>query len=152
MKLPNIRASTRAIVDDDDYEELMKYTWRLSAHGYARSQKNKINVFMHRWILKAPLYKDNRNVETDHINGKKLDNRKENLRLCNHSENGKNKAVYKNNRLGIKGVKVDHGRYRAVISVSKGNVISLGQFDTVLEAANAYKEAQKRYHGTFAKT
>ena len=63
-----------ALVDDEDYDELNKYKWYLS-HGYAETKfgekGNKINVYMHRLIMKTPL-----NMECDHWDGNTLNSQK----------------------------------------------------------------------------
>ncbi|MBL0320755.1 MAG: HNH endonuclease [Alphaproteobacteria bacterium] len=55
------------------------------------------HVYMHRYIMTAKA-----GQEVDHINGNKLDNRKENLRLASHSQNCKNQAKPKTTRQDIK--------------------------------------------------
>lgn len=64
------------LVDLEDVDRLSNYKWRLET-GYAifgKSKKNKIS--MHRFILNY--YGE---LEVDHINRNKLDNRKDNLRI-----------------------------------------------------------------------
>ena len=80
-----------ALVDDEDFEEMSKVTWHLVkshntcyAHGYIKHSSKKM-VYMHRLILKTP-----EDMDTDHINGNGLDNRKENLRVVTHCENQRN--------------------------------------------------------------
>ena len=51
-------------------------------------------------------------VQVDHINGDPLDNRKENLRICMHSENCRNRKVRSDSRSGYKGVQIkSSGRF-----------------------------------------
>ena len=80
-----------ALVDDEDFEEVSKVTWYLVkirntcyAHGYVKPPSKKME-YMHRLILKTP-----EDMETDHINGNGLDNRKENLRVVTHRQNMQN--------------------------------------------------------------
>ena len=76
-------AQTTAIVDEDDYDWLMAYgRWWMNENGYAVCNKGKKKVRMHRLINKTEP-----EFITDHINGNRLDNRKENLRTVDHSEN-----------------------------------------------------------------
>jgi len=78
----------------------------------------------------------------DHINGNKLDNRWCNLREANHSQNGQNKAVGKNNKSGLKGVRMlKSGKYAAYLC--------LGSFETKEEAKAIYDEAAVKLHGVF---
>lgn len=81
------------IVDESDYEWLKKYRWFLNA-GYAYTNARDAIIGsrksnMGRVILKAPLDK-----VVDHINGNKLDNRRENLRVVTALENYRNKHGY----------------------------------------------------------
>ncbi len=88
----------------------------------------------------------------DHINGNKLDNRRENLRVCTLAENNRNRTIYKNNKSGFKGVYWSRAdkKWRAQIKINN-RMIYLGIFDDLLEAALTYDEAAVRYHGKFAK-
>lgn len=101
---------------------------------------------MHREIMQTPM-----ELQTDHINGNKLDNRKENLRICTCSENQHNKKIYKNNLSGYKGVYFDKANncWRALIRIN-GKKIYLGTFYASKDAAKAYDIAAKKYFGEFA--
>ena len=52
----------------------------------------------------------------DHINGDRLDNRKENLRVCTQAENLRNRKMNKNNSAGFKGVARSGSKWRARIT------------------------------------
>ena len=102
---------------------------------------------MHRFIMKP---KSNEYV--DHINGDKLDNRKENLRICTKKENQRNQKVRKDNTSGYKGVALMAGKYwRAYITSGGSRQKHLGNFKTKEEAARAYDEKAKEYFGEFAR-
>jgi len=92
-------------IDDCDYELVSKYTWCLS-YGYAVTtikHNGKKLQLMHRMIIGVT----DRWTLVDHINGNKLDNTRSNLRLCNASENARNRGATKNNTTGIKGLYYD---------------------------------------------
>lgn len=92
--MPKTIALTRgheAIVDDDDYKWLSKMKWHASVTPggtvYAARKKpsgdgTRTIQYMHRVINETP-----DGMDTDHLNGNTLDNRKANLRACTRSEN-----------------------------------------------------------------
>jgi len=84
----------------------------------------------------------------DHINGDKSDDRFENLRVADHSQNQAN-AKWKTNTSGMKGVRLNSGKWMAVITID-GRAKNLGRFDTIVEAAMAYKRAAVHQWGEFA--
>ena len=72
------------LVDDDKYTDLFQYFWCVNSN-YAKANVGKKLVQMHRYLLNA---KEDDIV--DHINGNKLDNRLENLRISNSTLNAHN--------------------------------------------------------------
>jgi len=134
-----------ALVDDDDYEKVSRLSWYVDKRGYAVNKKIKI-TYMHRLIMNTP-----KEMETDHINGNKLDNRKINLRICTKSENMRNRKKQSNNTSGYKGVFWHHkaNRWRAQIVINK-KAKHLGLFDTPEEAGKAYREAELKYFGEYS--
>jgi len=90
MKFVHLSKDIFAVIDDEDYEEVSKYTWRVSQDFYATSSSREISdLRMHKLIIKGvrpPLM-------IDHINRVKLDNRRCNLRIVTASENARNKGV-----------------------------------------------------------
>ena len=81
--------------------------------------------------------------EIDHINRDKLDNRWDNLRLANRTSNQANKTAQKNNRLQLKGVSEDRGRYRARININ-GKTVTIGSFGSPEKAHEAYQQKAKQ--------
>jgi hypothetical protein len=69
--------------------------------------------------------------EIDHINRIKTDNRIENLRVVDRSQNCQNKTTI--NKLGYKGVFKNNKKFNA-----KSCGVHIGSFDTIEEAALAY--------------
>ena len=150
-----------AMVDHEDYEWLSKWKWTYKyvktlsngeEYGIAvrgkydpKRQQNKI-IRMHRKIMKLT---SSNSKTVDHINGNRLDNRRQNLRIASLLQNNKNKRSIA--KSGYKNVyPVPHGkRWYAKIMVDR-NRIHLGTFATKIEAARAYNEAAQKYHGEFA--
>lgn len=137
-----------AIVDDDDYAELSQFKWHYNS-GYAVRgiNRGRQKVLMHRYINKTP-----DGMETDHINGNKLDNRKENLRAVNSSQNNINKAMQKNNTSGTRGVFWHKATKRWVSSIGlNGKSVHIGYFKDKAEAETAYQNAAQSLHGEYAR-
>ena len=138
------------LVDDEDFEWLSQWKWLYHGQGYAARNTGKYpcqkTILMHRIIVNVP-----EDMETDHINHNKLDNRRENLRICTHAENSKNRSIQVNDQSGFKGIywhKQNH-KWVAQISVD-GKCLYLGSFDSPKEAARFYDAAVLAYHGDFA--
>lgn len=134
-----------AIIDKSDFEVVSKFTWSCSM-GYAITGDRMVR--MHRKIFIA-----SEDIEVDHRNGNKLDNRRENLRSATHQQNGMNRGPQSNNKSGVKGVCWDRFKmkWRAQIGVMGKNVF-IGSYDNKFEAAEAYKNAAMKFHGEFART
>lgn len=90
--------------------------------------------------------------DVDHEDEDGLNNRLINLRDATKSQNGANRGVSKRNKVGLKGVTVDHnsGRYRATIGVNRKQ-IWLGYHDTPEAAHAAYKRAAEEHFGEFGR-
>jgi len=88
------------------------------------------------------------NMYIDHINLDKTDNRLCNLRVATQAQNQYNSKA--RNKLGIKGVEINKGKFRAKATY-KGKFYCLGNFNKITEAEAAYKQFAKRNHGDFYK-
>jgi len=89
----------------------------------------------------------------DHIDGNRSNNRANNLRECNHIQNGANRKIPTSNTSGYKGVSKikSNGKWGAWIKVS-GKSKNLGcNFDTPEQAYEAYKKASEKMHGEFGR-
>lgn len=144
----------KAIVDEENYNELSKYKWQVSINDnkYVRAVRTintgdkRTSISMHREIMNA-----NKNEVVDHINGNELDNRKINLRLCTNAQNIQNRTcLQKDNTSGYKGVfrSITKGRWFARLC-SNGKQIYLGTFKNKRLAAKAYDKAAIKIFGEF---
>lgn len=149
MKIIYTKKNQEIIVDDEDYDELNKYTWHVSV-GYAMRHpplhsKDMRKILMHRQIMKP----EGLNV-VDHINRNKLDNRKENLRVCTRSENSMNKGLSPNNKSGVNGVFWNEEIKKWYVHITvKGKVLCLGEFHDMREAIKTRFRAERKYFGEF---
>jgi len=148
------------IVDDEDMD-LIRYRWhvkRESKTSYAARNMpgtyGKVTVRMHREIIERVLNRQLQNGEiVDHVNRDGLDNRRANLRICNHAQNLCNTQAPTNNSSGYKGVsfKKPTQKWQASIGYN-GKKHFLGYYETALEAHEAYTEAAKTLFGEFVPT
>ena len=151
MKKIKLTQNKYALIDDEDFEFLNQWKWSTSSKGYAVRKvqvgvghKNRTfyNIYMHRVVGNIP-----EELQTDHINHKKLDNRKNNLRAVTNQQNHFNMPLSSRNKTGYKGVywfKRDKN-WQAQITLN-AKKIHLGYFDSKLNAIHARKEAEKIYH------
>lgn len=118
-------------------------------HGYLQIRINNKLYFCHRlaWLY---MYGDIPNLDIDHINKIRTDNRIENLRLATRSENNFNAKIRSDNTTGFKGVSYlkNYGKYAAEASINKVRY-RLGYFDTPEEAGAVYINFCKEKHGEY---
>ena len=120
-----------SVVDEDFYVEYGEKFWCLDSAGYPiRNTGHSGLVRMHSHILEVP-----RGMCVDHINRNKLDNRKDNLRICTHAQNSLNRPP---NRGKYKGV-FKHSQYNKYCAQFQNT--HLGVYDSEIEAAKAYDDA-----------
>ena len=145
MKILKITGG-EVLLDNDDYERLKDYNWRVSDQGYAIrhvEQKGKqTNIKLHSYILE-----NQPGLSVDHIDRNPLNNQRSNLRLVTQREQVINRGMMKNNTSSVKGV-VYHIRFHKwQAQIGHNNkMIFLGRFDDFDEAVTARKNAEKQYH------
>jgi hypothetical protein len=151
MKKIKLTQGKVATIDNIDFD-LTQNKWQYH-RGYAirhNSKDHRLIDRMHRIILIRKLGHA-RFKYADHINGNKLDNRRDNLRPATVFQNQHNRKK-QTNVSGYKGVIWNKKlrRWQVMIQV-KNKRIHLGLFDKKLDAAKAYNDAAKKYHKEFAK-
>lgn len=148
-KLIPLTQNKHAIVDDEDYDFLMQWKWyahrRHDGEFIAKTRSGKGKILMHRLIVNTPS-----DMQTDHIDGDTLNNRRSNLRICTNTQNSANRQKPQGAISQYKGIYRVGNRWKAVISPANKH-ICLGYFSTDIEAAKAYDKAAKQIYGEFAR-
>lgn len=147
-----------ALIDDVDADWLAQWKWYLNKGGYAqrhrpRTEPGSRAIHMHRVVLERKLgHPIPEGYQADHINGDRLDNRRENLRLASAADNTHNSAKPRTNTSGYKGVHLfrQTNRWQVYIAIN-GKWLHLGYYDDLIIAARVYDAAARRYFGEFAR-
>lgn len=88
----------------------------------------------------------------DHVDGNPDNNRIENLREANPSQNRMNVRLGRNNTSGVKGVSWSATKQKWWVQVwAYGVMHNIGYFADLKDAAEARERAAKRLHGEFAR-
>lgn len=139
----------RAAIDEIDAESVLKKTWHFDRNYAVHTTSRKgtpIKLYMHSLILPAPA-----GFHVDHVDGDGLNNTRANLRIATPTQNMANAKLHGRNRSGSRGVSWDSwtGKWRARL-ICAGLDLSLGRFDSVEEARNAYVTAANKHFGEYA--
>lgn len=139
-----------AVVDAEGWEKVKHFKWHFN-DGYAlrgvRRNGGVSKIRMHRFLMDTP-----KGMDTDHINGDKLDNRYCNLRVCSHHENIMNRQKSIKNTSGYIGVSwhKNYNKWSAQINI-EGKKKTIGYYDDKIEAARDYNKMAIKYRGEFAR-
>ena len=130
--------------DLEDYDKIKEDCWHIDANGYVINGKRKR---FHRIIMGLQDVK----IPIDHINHKKYDNRKSNLRTVNKSQNAMNQSMSAANTSGITGVSWHKakGKWRAYIKVNYKQK-ELGYYDNFEDAKQARLQAENEHFGEYS--
>lgn len=139
--------------DLEDYDKIKDYCWNISPKGYVVCANNingvKTTSYFQRMLFKE--LPSSTEMQIDHINHNRFDNRKNNLRICTPSQNCMNKSLRPDNTTGVPGVYwyKPSNQWVAKICANK-NEIHLGYFDIFEDAVLARKQAEEKYFGEYS--
>src|SRR5882724_13410223 len=116
-----------SLLDDADFERANKRRWRIRWDGRSDANVSGKMTLLHRFVMNAPPH-----LHVDHINGKPLDNRRSNLRLCIPHINTLNQVGKPKQRIcRYKGVTPKNGMFCANIdNLRNGGQFHVGAFRT----------------------
>lgn len=142
----NLTGGLVSLIDDNIDKKIIAQKWYASKNGknyYAKAIIKRKSVYLHRVLLNAK-----KGEIVDHINGNTLDNRLNNLRIVNASQNSGNSKQRINKKYSkLKGVHYMKNRKKPWTSRIQvlNKTIHLGYFLTEVEAFFAYKKAHLKY-------
>jgi len=151
MKEIKLTQGKVALVDDKDYDFLNQWKWHAlqsknSFYAYRSQRYGRIKrgIAMHRVIMNI----SDPHTLCDHKDRDGLNNQRSNLRLATKSQNAMNKkSIGACKYLGVCWNKQPR---KWIAQIKSGNIKRLGAYNSAEEAARAYDEAAKKYHGEFA--
>lgn len=141
-----------ALVDLED-AHLAEHRWSPHVAGYAIrfvwiAGVGQRSILLHRVILDL---KHGDGLQSDHVNGDRLDNRRANLRVVTHAQNGQNVAPRRGCTSAFRGVSWDkvNEKWRAYARID-GRMHTLGRFAEEATAADvaARFRAEHMSHAT----
>lgn len=124
------------LVDRDDYDVVAQHKWSLARNGYACGyvKGDERSLLMHRFLMGL---KKGDGLEVDHLNLRKLDNRRSNLRIVHPDDNKRNRRCRRGAAVPYRGVfPTESGRFQAKARF-RGQIHSLGTHGTAEGAAEA---------------
>lgn len=128
-------------VDEDVHKKVINGAWNLF-NGYATGTISNFKGRLHRYILSAK-----KGELVDHINNDRLDNRRENLRIANHSQNSQNRNKKKDAIHKYIGVSITPNKKRWRCCIQNKSTT----FDNEEDAAYWYDYLALQIYGSHAK-
>lgn len=137
------------IVDDEDFERVSNELWHLE-NGYPvcvviiNDLRKRLKI--HQYILGKYC------GVCDHKDRNKLNNQKDNLRICTQKQNSRNRSIQRGNKTGYKGIHLVKriNSYRVMISIDD-KTFHVGYRKNIIDAAKLYNDAAIKHYGEFAK-
>lgn len=124
------------LVDADNQGLVYQYYIQLNCSGYPQTRTQGEKQYLHRIVMQT-------NEMIDHINGNRLDNRRENLRITTPSLNGLNKLYFSRNTSGVIGVSwsLQEQKWRARITFQgQERNKYFDSFEQAVECRKAWEE------------
>ena len=162
---------TKPLPSQEKLKELFNYnpetgifTWKVNIgrkikSGQIAGSDKRYNVIKidrseygsHRLAWMYMTGEDPGDLEVDHKDTDRLNNKWSNLRLATSAQNSHNTTKSVQSKTGCVGVDKKGNKYRARIRVNNTR-IHLGYFQTLEEASDAYKKASQELHGEYSRT
>lgn len=145
--------NSSVLIDKEDLDIILSYNRYISINsaGYAYIRYKGDDIFLHRLLTGLPnRYDPETKLIADHIDGDRLNNRKQNLRVVKKEINPINCKKYSNNKSGYKGVSwVERlGKWQVNLQINHKNKY-LGVYEDYDEAVRVRKEAEEKYYGEY---
>lgn len=137
-----------AIIDIEDVDKIKSYKWSEANTGYATTQIDyKDIILMHRLIMSV----SDRNIEVDHIDRNRLNNKKSNLRITDRQDNARNIKIQINNSSGVSGIHYDNERDKWKSQIYKGGkaIVNI-RFDSFDDAVKERIKNESIYYKEFS--
>lgn len=162
IKIKQIKTTDdyEVIVSDEDYDFINDlYSLSISKDGYVYCKLKSIyknikmglysGISIHKLLIHPD--KSGRSINVDHQDGDKLNNCRENLRLCTHAENMRNRRKHKEAESKFKGVNWHKGSKAWQVRMNRNEKrIYIGLFSNEIAAANCYNYYAKIMYKEFA--
>ena len=160
MKTIPLTQGKVALIDDEDFELVSKFSWYLLKHkkllyahcvmymGRANKKDQYCYMYMHRLIMRPSI-----GMDIDHRDHNGLNCQRFNMRICTTRQNSQNALSHDRSSSRFKGVSWAcwARKWRSQIRVN-GKRIHNGYFFSEVDAARAYDRAALKYFGEFACT
>ncbi len=146
-----------ALVDDKNYDWLNQWKWTLSKgrHTYYAKRNIKLPngkyqvILMHREILGL---KQGDGKLVDHKDNNGFNNKADNIRICNNTENHQNGKAHKDGTSIYKGVFWDKRTQKWAVCIQINSKPRwLGRHSSEIDAAKIYDKSARELFGKFAK-
>jgi len=148
MKTIQLTKGYVALVDDEDYRSVIKYSWYIQNHTciYAARRINSTlgSEYLHNFLMSPP-----KGFTVDHIDRNGLNCQRYNMRLATRSQQNANRERPYNSTTLYRGVYKSKNRWIAKLGYN-GTRYYAGSFESIEDAARAYDKLAKQHHGEFA--